>query len=243
MPRVLLSAVLSLSILLSTLVAAQNASYTFATFDVHGALRTEAYGINDGGQIVGNYQDASAGIHSFLYTAGIFTSLDVPVPGALATWAQGINNRGQIVGYYEDQNGGMHGFLYDQGVFTSLDVPLPGAVSTVAFGINNRGQIVGSYIVGSTYHGFVYDAGVFTPLDAPGASQTFANGINFVGCVRNRRRRHVVFLSRVSWFSGQGILTPPSDISAPWGSGASDPSGVARVSGISDPSPSSGTGR
>jgi hypothetical protein len=40
MHRSLLSAMLSLSILLSTLVAAQDASYTFTTIDVPNALAT-----------------------------------------------------------------------------------------------------------------------------------------------------------------------------------------------------------
>ena len=43
MHRSLLSAVLSLSVLLSTLVAAQDASYTFTTFDVPDATHTFAY--------------------------------------------------------------------------------------------------------------------------------------------------------------------------------------------------------
>jgi hypothetical protein len=59
MHRSLLPAVLSLSILLSTLVAAQDASYTFTTIDVPGAtMSTEAYGINNAGQIVGVFRDA-----------------------------------------------------------------------------------------------------------------------------------------------------------------------------------------
>jgi hypothetical protein len=53
MPRSLLSVVLSLSVLLSTLVAAQDASYTFTTFDDPGATHTEAHGINLAGQVVG----------------------------------------------------------------------------------------------------------------------------------------------------------------------------------------------
>jgi hypothetical protein len=53
MHRALLSAVLSLSVLLSTLVAAQDASYTFTTIDVPGAGSTVASGINTAGQIVG----------------------------------------------------------------------------------------------------------------------------------------------------------------------------------------------
>ena len=46
MRRYLLPAVLSLSVLLSALVAAQDASYTFTPIDVPGATRTEAHGIN-----------------------------------------------------------------------------------------------------------------------------------------------------------------------------------------------------
>jgi probable HAF family extracellular repeat protein len=95
MHRALLSAVLSLSVLLSALASAHAAAYTFTPLDVPDAIRTMAYGINDFGQNVGNYQDVSAVTHGFLYTAGTFTSLDVP--GSTVTYAQGINNRGQIV--------------------------------------------------------------------------------------------------------------------------------------------------
>ena len=44
MHRALLSAVLSLNVLLSTLVAAQDASYTFTTIDVPGARGTRSTG-------------------------------------------------------------------------------------------------------------------------------------------------------------------------------------------------------
>jgi hypothetical protein len=59
MHRARLSAVLSLSVLLSTLVAAQDASYTFTTIDVPGATFTFAFGINTAGQIVGRFGDAT----------------------------------------------------------------------------------------------------------------------------------------------------------------------------------------
>jgi hypothetical protein len=64
MRRSLLSTVLSLSILFSTFVAAQDASYTFTTLDVPGATVTLAYGINDRGQIVGWFQVGA--MHGFL---------------------------------------------------------------------------------------------------------------------------------------------------------------------------------
>ncbi len=87
MSRALLSAVLSLSVLLSSPVAAQDASYTFTTIDVpfSGATATVANGINTSGQIVGHYGSVS-GAHGFLYDAGVFTSIDVP--GANSTAAE-----------------------------------------------------------------------------------------------------------------------------------------------------------
>ena len=69
---------------------------------------TQAFGINDSGQIVGLYSD-SVGRHGFLLdTAGSITTIDVP--GASYTAASGINNSGQIVGGFSDSTG-THGFL------------------------------------------------------------------------------------------------------------------------------------
>jgi hypothetical protein len=58
MHRALLSAVLSLSVLFSPLVAVYAASYTFITLDPPGATRTTARAINDDGRIVGYYTDS-----------------------------------------------------------------------------------------------------------------------------------------------------------------------------------------
>jgi probable HAF family extracellular repeat protein len=121
MYRALLSVVLSLSVLLSPLVAAQDASYTFITFDVPGAIHTEAHGINEKGQIVGWFQDAT-GVYGFLKEGTTFTTIDVP--GAEETMALGINETGQIVGRFTDATTHTHrGFLWDNGTFTPIDVP------------------------------------------------------------------------------------------------------------------------
>jgi hypothetical protein len=67
MRRDLLSTVLSVSVLFSTLVAAQDVSYTFTIIDMPGAtLLTEAYGINAAGQIVGVFDDSPN--HGFVAT-------------------------------------------------------------------------------------------------------------------------------------------------------------------------------
>ena len=50
---------------------------------------------------------------------------------------------------------------------------------TTPFGINDKGEIVGTHKCGSGSVGaFLWSDGVFTAIDAPGATQTFAYGIN-----------------------------------------------------------------
>jgi probable HAF family extracellular repeat protein len=60
------------------------------SFFLRGAKSgTEAFGINDAGQIVGQYQDAT-GTHGFLLSGGISTTLDDPLATG-GTFAQGIS--------------------------------------------------------------------------------------------------------------------------------------------------------
>jgi probable HAF family extracellular repeat protein len=87
-------------------VLALGSSFTFRTIEVPGAL-TQVYGINDAGQVVGYYNDASGG-HGFLLSGGSFSTINVP--NSYGAQARGINNAGQIVGFYRDDNG-EHGFL------------------------------------------------------------------------------------------------------------------------------------
>jgi probable HAF family extracellular repeat protein len=107
MHRSLLSAVLSQSILLSNLVAVQDDSYTFSPLNVPGATITVASGINNRGQIVGWFLDAT-GTHGFLKDGSTFTTIDVP--DTQVTSAYGINDRGQVVGSFLDATG-EHSFL------------------------------------------------------------------------------------------------------------------------------------
>lgn len=135
--------------------------YSFTTIDVPGALLTFATGINDGGQIVGIFQDALGNDHGFLDSGGSFTTIDVPgaIPGT--TFVSGINDSGQIVGSFTSAPGALsHGFLYSGGSFSTIDVPgaIPGTTSVS--GINDSGQIVGHTIVSG--QGFVA-----TPIPEP----------------------------------------------------------------------------
>jgi probable HAF family extracellular repeat protein len=81
----------------------------FSPINYPGAISTAANGINNGGLIVGSYEDASGIYHGFLDNGGVFSAIDVP--GAMGTYAEGINNSGDIVGYYFDSSGNAHAFL------------------------------------------------------------------------------------------------------------------------------------
>src|ERR1700692_4239840 len=75
---------------------------------------TSAYGINDAGQVVGSYFDATS-VHGYIYSNGNYTTLSFP--GSTSTTLYGINNSGQIVGNYLPGGGSgvMQGFLYSNG--------------------------------------------------------------------------------------------------------------------------------
>jgi probable HAF family extracellular repeat protein len=102
--------------------------YTYTTL----ATGAEALGINDLGQIVGDYDS-----HGFLYSGGTYITLDDPLAKGF-TSAYDINNLGQIVGFYSNLSG-QHGFLNSGGTYITLDDPLAGAGGTVATGINDSG--------------------------------------------------------------------------------------------------------
>src|SRR5216117_3208661 len=93
---------------------------SISTIEVPGATYTSANGMNDRGDIVGNYSEGRT-YRGFVLDNGTFTTIDVP--GATFTSANGINDRGQIVGTYFSV--GLHGFVLDKGTFTTIDVPGP----------------------------------------------------------------------------------------------------------------------
>jgi uncharacterized membrane protein len=72
-----------------------------ATSEVRGG-GTALYGLNDRGQIVGQYSDSSC--HGFLLDGDTFTTIDNP-DALFATGAADINDRGQIVGFYDGGTG------------------------------------------------------------------------------------------------------------------------------------------
>jgi uncharacterized membrane protein len=147
------------------------ASYVFSTFDVPGASSTEAFGINDAGQIVGRQNLSGGPIQGFLLNGGSYTTIKGP--------AFGIDNGGQIVGGFGDA-AGSHGFVLSGGNYITLNVP--GADVTEARSINGAGQIVGDYGIGFRLgRGFLYNGTNYLDLPVFGSPVSAAYGINASG--------------------------------------------------------------
>jgi uncharacterized membrane protein len=112
----------------------------FTDVNFPGGVGTHDNGINNTGEIVGQYKDTLNGPHhGFLDNAGVFSTIDFP--GATNTIASVINSFGDIVGFY-DLNG-RFGFLDKGGNFVTIS--FPGATGTEVYGINDQGDIVGAY--------------------------------------------------------------------------------------------------
>src|SRR5215469_1362392 len=117
-----------------------------------------------------------------VYAQFTFSSIDFP--GGTLTTTRGIDNHGTIVGSYRT-TGPRHALLITGGDFIPL---ASGSVLATHFSeaekSNDRGDVVG-FLIGDDgfVHGFLLSDGVLTTGDFPGASQTFALGINESGTI------------------------------------------------------------
>jgi hypothetical protein len=164
----------------TALVCAQPAyaadAYSYTQFKVPGSLSTEAFGINNRGEIVGAYTVPGRTLGFLRSIEGKFTTIDRQTGGY--TDASGINDLGQVVGSSSGSTGYV---LDDDGDVTPIYVP--GSRATVVLGINNRTEIVGWYVDASNLqHGFLrHSDGTFTTIDVAGAADLILTDINAKG--------------------------------------------------------------
>jgi hypothetical protein len=174
--------------------AFQLAGATLTTLPLANGTTTSeaAFGINNGGLIVGQYTDSATGTTpGFLLDGSVFTTLN-PVVNAAVTNAQGVNNNGLVTGFYSTDGVHQHGFFYNSAT-TQFTLPpdpiIPNLVLTQFLGINDEGLAVGYYqLPDGSQHGFIYNLNTqtYTFLDDPnaaasGVSITQITGINDAG--------------------------------------------------------------
>jgi hypothetical protein len=132
-----------------------------------------AFGINDSGEIVGQYTDSATGTSpGFVDVNGAYTTLSA-LPNATQTFAQGINNNGLVTGFFGTGGILTRGFLFDTNTnaYTVLADPNVANLSFTQFlGLNDTGEAVGYYgTTDNLQHGFLYHIAskTYTFLDDP----------------------------------------------------------------------------
>jgi photosystem II stability/assembly factor-like uncharacterized protein len=121
-------------------VGAKPYVFQYASIDYPQATLTALYGINNAGDMVGEYFSSDNKQHGFLYTKGVYTTIDYP--GAASTRVYSINDAGQIVGLYNTSKGNS-GFLYNKGLYTTIS--LKNNFNEEPLAITDDGLILGNY--------------------------------------------------------------------------------------------------
>ena len=125
----------------------------FTTLDVPNAqFGTWVNSINNNGQAVGFYQDATQMYHGFVYDPITKNYANIDMPNA-STQVYGINDRGQVTGNYS--NGYPLGFVYDLSTKAIYTFNISNATSVAPNGINNKGQVIGWFTDAAGTHGFI----------------------------------------------------------------------------------------
>jgi hypothetical protein len=179
----------------------------FTTFDApgsgtgagEGSVTAFFDGLNDNGELAGNYADSKLVNHAYVRSSdGVFSTFSAPKAGTdnkgcptgvacKGTLASGIDLAGTFVGLYVDERLVNHGLVRSSsGTITTFDVTgagtdnkgcaaaAPACKGTFPQNINSSGVVVGYYVDENIVaHGFERSAsGVITTFDEPGACKS-----------------------------------------------------------------------
>lgn len=160
-----------------TKTAARETSTVPIALDVPLAVATRAFDITQSGDVVGLYLTADTKVHGFLFSRGVYTSIDVP--GAVRTNALGVaelrpDHHGRD---RDDARAGTRRRLAVVGRYDTPDPANPSSTATIT-------------------HGYVLRDGTLTTIDHPdastvavaGAINTVVAGINASGHIVGRYR-------------------------------------------------------
>jgi hypothetical protein len=147
-------------------------------FEFGNGMGTSAWGINNWGDVVGQYADEDGIGHGFVLRNGRFHKIDVPrafeAPGSDGgTLATRINNWGEVAGAFggtkSDNSLIRLGFVRSGNRYYPL-APA-GSIYTQAYTVTDRGLVGGAWVDANfVMHGFLLSRGRFTTIDAPGSA-------------------------------------------------------------------------
>jgi probable HAF family extracellular repeat protein len=113
--------------------------YFVADLGTFGGARSDAFAVNDRGEVAGGAQRADGATHGFFYDGSLH---DVgTVGGGTESLALALNRRGQVVGSAVTALGNTKGFVWEAGTRRSLGTL--GGAHSAALGIGENGDIVG----------------------------------------------------------------------------------------------------
>jgi hypothetical protein len=153
-------------------------NYTYQTLDVPGSSQTIFWGINDFGDLGGQFAVNGGTPHAMVYRHGRFEPLDPAMLGTYFSAAGGPNDLGNTYGAYADASGTQHGFVINHRKFETVD--FPGHLNSNVDGYNEFGTILGVYWdADGAFHGILRRGHDWdTPFDVAGAAETYPLGIN-----------------------------------------------------------------
>lgn len=155
-------------------------SYTYQTLDYPGASQTIFWGINDFGEMTGQYTAGSDPAHAMVYRHGQFEPLDPAALGTYFSAAGGPTDVGTIFGAEADASGLQHGFEMHGAHLETVDVP--GHLNSNVDGVSLFGGILLVYWdADGIYHGVLRRHGNDTPINVAGARDTYPLSINSMG--------------------------------------------------------------
>lgn len=139
-----------------------------------------AYGINDLGQIAGDFLDTDGVLKGWVFDGTKYQTL--LVPGSVVTHAQDVNVHGIVALQWVDAAFNAHSAIYNGTTYIAADVP--GAVGSRVHALDSVANVADLDVVyewsdaALKTHSALFSRRKFTKFDAPGCDNTSATGIN-----------------------------------------------------------------
>jgi hypothetical protein len=165
--------------------------------DPLGVKGSAVYGMNELGEIVGDYSTGNGDTYGFIDQGGKFTTIadpDADIAIYPGTFVSGVSDSGEIGGFYVDSHSTQHAFTYKNGSYTTYTCPGAGTgrdptnaflhEAGSGFGyVASAGVMSGTcFEHGTSYYNYTYQNGRFNRVpNYPGSSSTWIGWVTDSG--------------------------------------------------------------